>query len=80
VKWQPIETAPKDVVAMFWVRAGTLADGRWFANTSGEPIFGGGPPRIHVGKHATWSSLSVATHWMPLPDPPQSDGSGDANG
>jgi hypothetical protein len=69
-QWQPIETAPKDVVALFLVRAGTWADSKWFANTSGSPIFGGGPTRIHMGRYGTWSSLSVATHWAALPDPP----------
>jgi Protein of unknown function (DUF551) len=70
--WQPIETAPKDVVALFWIRPGTLADGKYFVDTSGNPILSSSmTPRIFMGKVATWSSLEVATHWMPLPAPPE---------
>ena len=70
-EWQPIETAPKDVVALFWVRPGTAEDGEWFADTSGKPILSKGPARIFMGQRNTWSSLTVATHWMPLPPPPK---------
>jgi hypothetical protein len=68
--WRSIETAPRDEVAFFWVRPGTIEDGKWFADTSGKPILGKGPSRLHVGKYGTWSSLTVGTHWMPLPTPP----------
>jgi len=68
--WRPIESAPRDEVALFWVRPGTIEDGKWFADTSGRPILGTGPARMFMGKRDTWSSLTVGTHWMPLPDPP----------
>ena len=71
MEWQPIKTAPKDEIALFWVRPGTLADGWWFADTSGNPILVQGPSRIFMGRRNTWSSLTVATHWMPLPEPPK---------
>lgn len=72
--WQPIETAPKNETALFWVRPGTVGDGRYFSDTSGNPILGRGPAHIHIGKFATWSSLSIATHWMPMPPPPETEG------
>lgn len=69
-EWRPIETAPRDVEALFYVRAGTQADGRWFCDTSGNPILGQCRPRIMLTHYARWSSLEVATHWMPLPEHP----------
>lgn len=69
-QWRPISTAPKDIVALFWIRPGTVADGNYFVTTSGKPIITDGPPRILMCRYGTWSSLSVATHWAPLPEPP----------
>lgn len=71
MKWRPIETAPKNAEGLFWIRPGTVEDGDWFCDTSGNPILAlDTAPRIHMGKNRTWSSLMKATHWMPLPDAP----------
>lgn len=70
--WQPIETALWDVEALFWIRPGTREDGDWYVDTSGNPILAHCPPRIHMGKCGSWSSVMRATHWMPIPPPPQS--------
>lgn len=66
--WQPIETAPRDEEAFFWVVPKTPEEA--YVNTAGDPIFGTFRPYLHRGKFKSWSSLSKATHWMPLPDPP----------
>lgn len=70
--WQPIETAQKDVKAIFWVRPGTVGDGKYFCDTSGKPILSNCSPHLHVGPYGSWSSLMLATHWMPLPEAPRS--------
>lgn len=69
-EWQPIETAPKGIEALFWIRAGTIEDDVWYADTNGNPILANTPPRLHMGKYGSWSSLMRATHWMLLPSPP----------
>jgi hypothetical protein len=68
MNWQPIETAPKDEEAMFWIRPLTKAEA--WCNTNGQPIFIDSPPELFVGKRGRWSSLWTATHWMPLPEGP----------
>jgi hypothetical protein len=65
--WQPIETAPKDGRrVLVWIDD-THTKGCAFANLwfyeSGR--LGGGAE----GYNGDWN----ITHWMPLPDPPQSD-------
>jgi hypothetical protein len=67
-KWQPIETAPKDgtpillglpVCGNLWAEDRRVYEGRWHE------------------REGTWASIngfilfSVATHWMPLPEPPE---------
>jgi hypothetical protein len=69
MEWQLIETAPKNQKAMFWVRPSTVNDDH-FVDTNGRPILGTAEPHIHIGISGTWSSLHKATHWMPLPSPP----------
>lgn len=69
-KWQPIETAPKDVEALFYVVSLTIDDPH-FVDTSGNPILSSGKPRLMLTQYGRWSSLQKATHWMPLPEPPQ---------
>lgn len=66
--WQPIETAPRDEEVFFWVVPKTPEEA--FIDTSGKSIFGTHGPHWHRGRLKTWSSLSKATHWMPLPAPP----------
>lgn len=68
-EWQPIESAPKDDEAIFWIRPLTIDDSPW-VNTSGEPIIIDSPPQHFVGKYGRWSSLWTATHWQPLPKAP----------
>lgn len=70
-EWHPIETAPRDVDALFWVRPTTKEDGGWFADTSGNPILSKGEGGIQMTRYGRWSALSKATHWMPLPAAPQ---------
>lgn len=70
-QWQPIDTAPERVEALFWIRPGTREDGDWFCDTSGNAILAHDAPRIFMGWRGGWSSLMKATHWMPLPPPPQ---------
>lgn len=72
--WKPIESAPKDVEAIFWIRPGGPEDGPWWCDTSGNPIVAKDcKPRRHVGLYGSWSSLMIGTHWHPLPAPPQGD-------
>lgn len=70
--WQPIETAPMNVLALFWVVP--LSEDETFTDTSGKPILSSGEPRIRMEKYGGWSSLSKATHWMPLPAAPSAQG------
>jgi hypothetical protein len=68
--WQPIETAPENGEALFWIRART-PDEQWRMEASDKPIdMGNTPPRHHMGRNRSWSSLMIGTHWMPLPLPP----------
>lgn len=69
--WQPIATAPKDYTkeALFWIVPKTPEES--YVNTSGDSIFGDFKPYLHMGSYGSWSSLSKATHWMQLPDPPK---------
>ena len=68
-RWQKIETAPKGQVALFWVVSKSPEES--YVDTSGNPIFGEHEPEIRCCKYGQWSSLSKATHWMPLPPAPQ---------
>ena len=66
MKWQPIESAPKDGPPVLIATADGFVgearyhedeDGWWWANT--HPT------------DATDGSAERPTHWMPLPDPPK---------
>jgi hypothetical protein len=69
MEWQPIETAPKDGRSfMLWVAQSDMGahwfapvsitpDGNWWDDSTGDNI----------------QPVNGATHWMPLPDPPQED-------
>lgn len=68
LEWQPIETAPQDLDALFWIVAKTseeagmdMSPGLLFVDA----------PALFMGRFQSWSSLTKATHWMPLPDPPK---------
>jgi hypothetical protein len=70
VNWQPIETAPREGVCLFWIRARKFSE-QWRFERSDAPILMDSVlPRIFVGKNKTWSSLMIGTHWMPLPPDP----------
>lgn len=71
--WQPIETAPNDLVIMVY--------GKWvgeIGDWSTEPPSIG----VAINSYGEWSSVHsdyysvncVATHWRPLPPPPKGDG------
>jgi Protein of unknown function (DUF551) len=68
-EWRPIETAPRDGLALYWIRPRSTHDPH-FVDTNGNPITGRSPPRAAILPHRGWSSLEIATHWMPLPEPP----------
>lgn len=75
MEWQPIETAPRDgtkflaALSNGWLLIMHEVSGRdgsylWYA-TQGNidvPIM-----RTHRGEHP---NRPIATHWMPLPEPP----------
>jgi hypothetical protein len=67
--WHPIETAPKDVDAIFWCRMLEPGEPGYVDLDSGA-LFLGAEPFVFIGRFSTWSSLMKATHWMPLPEPP----------
>ena len=71
--WQPIETAPKDGTEV-------LVFGKWFGEIAKSAP--DAKPEMHVAKfyeHGVWNitggdtyaSWVKATHWMPLPTPPE---------
>jgi len=63
MEWQPIETAPQDGTEI-------LIAGRYDFSGVWDMAVGdcrGGKARPFVGEH-------TATHWMPLPAPPQTKG------
>lgn len=64
-EWMPIETAPKDTDVLLYCPCLGVAN----------------PERIELaravmthGRDTGWSFHSWATHWRPLPAPPQADG------
>lgn len=61
-EWQPIETAPKNLVILYFPAAGSLRG-------TNKPALG---PMICVGFVAD-TPYRKPTHWMPLPAPPKED-------
>lgn len=61
LKWQPIETAPKHKDVLFCVDRSFMVTGR---------VLDGGFRCI--GTDWPVGSIHKPTHWMPLPEPPQS--------
>ncbi len=66
MEWQSIETAPRDGTEI-------LA----FGLRNGEPVFAvtwwrkSGPKRMYIGWGEFNKQYWPATHWMPLPEPPE---------
>jgi hypothetical protein len=58
-QWQPIETAPKDCVAVFWLERADGVQEDW------TPSQG-----YALCKKGGWTAVCKATHWMPLPPSP----------
>lgn len=65
-RWQPIDTAPRNVDAIFWIVPKTPDES--YVDTSGTPIVAKFTPFAKQTRYGWWTSLSKATHWMPLPD------------
>lgn len=65
--WRPIESAPRDVELLFWIRPKTGEE--TYHDTSGNPILDRGKPHAKLCKFKCWPSLWTATHWR-FPDPP----------
>lgn len=69
MNWQPIDTAPRYGMALFWVVPKTADEA--YCDTSGNPITYTDPSGwVFMGRYRTWSAMSKATHWMPLPTRP----------
>lgn len=66
-QWQPIESAPKDIVCDFWLE--------WADDTAPlNPPLGSSQwkhDQLFRGKFGTWGSVYKATHWQPLPEGPK---------
>lgn len=65
MKWQPIETAPRDGTHVVLAEWSEYA-GKWQFETSYWRTYFG-----HYGEGFGWSG-HAPTHWMPLPDAPSS--------
>ena len=66
MSWAPIATAPKDGTIILLLVRGRVVEARWgcedggdYNNLAWEPTYCG-----HIWRTA-------ATHWMPLPPPPE---------
>ena len=82
MKWEPIETAPRDATAVdVWSGGRRIPNARWMT------------PVCHVEEYKAWcmeehepdgrfGSVNVVyveigsqpTHWLPIPGPPEEDG------
>jgi hypothetical protein len=69
--WRQIDTAPRDREALFWVVPKPPED--TYVDSAGHPIVVTFTPYLFKGHYGSWSSLSKATHWMPLPTSPICD-------
>lgn len=65
-EWQPIETAPKDETVLVWVPS----EGRIFAAEWVSYPFPHWQPE-YSEVFMLYEEEERATHWMPLPKPPQ---------
>lgn len=79
-EWQPIETAPKDgtPVLVYATRDGWVAKpARLVASYKSGfwQIYGaaGGEPKSSNIRDPQWLDVVTPTHWMPLPNPPETE-------
>lgn len=74
MKWQPIETAPKDgEILLIWigdVDFGYCRNGKWFVINNGDYLYGGHGRDYACGVHDSFV-YRPPTHWMPLPEAPK---------
>lgn len=77
MKWQPIETAPKDGTTVLLYRPTALRwcvvdKGRWETqkyHSKPSPYWSSDQKLPTVAEQRSWEP----THWMPLPEPPESE-------
>lgn len=80
MKWQPIETAPKDGSAVLLAAPGRVTCGSWLAPSDEPRIYyreGYAPEAEWDDFEPFWQSEdggftqdAPPTHWMPMPEPP----------
>ena len=77
MKWQPIETAPKDGTAILVLLFGSdiAHAARWYDEqaTIEEKYQDGGPGWYLTWDHYKLSARYGPTNWMPLPPPPEEE-------
>ena len=66
-EWQPISTAPKTGESILLGHGNSVWEDEWWDDELG----GSGWMKCFVGGE---HSGEAPTHWMPLPDPPKSEG------
>lgn len=64
--WQPIETAPRDRILIFWT----------VQEYQPPPFVKPNLGSLSICKYGGWSALERATHWMELPKAPVPPGTG----
>lgn len=70
MKWQPIETAPKDKPILL-ADDHNVGEGEW--RKGQQPAYGArGGEGWHFIDDIDYSRPFYPTHWMPLPKPPKS--------
>lgn len=71
MEWRPIDTAPKDQPIDLWVRhRGRVTNCEW-GETVAKNKHPGNEVWLGNGLKRDLIDPSDATHWMPLPSPPQ---------
>ena len=71
MNWQPIETAPKDGTQIL-VWDGNNFNVSWYGYPSVSERYKAFIYGEAVGDYNCFSEVYEPTHWMPLPEPPQS--------
>lgn len=74
-EWQPLHDWKTLTVtrALFYIVPKT--EDETYLDSNGRSILSKAAPRIEICSPGGWSSLSKATHWMLLPEPPTQKGS-----